>query len=146
MILRIRLTAGPRVALRTGKNRPLALAVGGLLIPMSLMAYALAGLCLAADLRLVHQMAAGTIYAHWQVWMAGAVALNLFAIALNRYGCGDEFLFPRLPALRPALGRRVVLPFDAKSPETISRPDVLTAGVNLTDGISARTSAGASSR
>ena len=140
MIIRVKLAAGPRVARRTGKNRHLALAMGSLLIPVSLMAYALAALCLAAQLGLVHQIAAGTVYSHWQLWMAAAVALNLCAIALNRYGRGDEFLFPRLLALRPTLGPRQVLPFGSESRETISRPDVLAVGM------SARTSSGASSR
>jgi hypothetical protein len=110
MIVRIRLTPVHRVSRKVGKNRHLALAVGGLLTPAAVLAYVLAAWCLAADLGVAGSFAIRGVFSHWQLWIAGAVLLSAAAFSLNRYADAGEF--PRL------LGFRAVTPQAAVSRES----------------------------
>jgi len=86
MRVRFRFGEGRRVHRRRGKNRRLAAAAGALLIPISLMAYALGLWRLASDMGLAAEFAIDGVFSHWQVWIGLALALTFAASALNRYG------------------------------------------------------------
>ena len=87
MRVKIRLRTGPRVRVNRRPNRQIALAIGALLTPAAVMACALGFWRLAADLRWTSNFAISNgFFSHWQVWMAGAVVLEVGAIALDRYG------------------------------------------------------------
>ncbi len=106
MLVRIRLDTGPPVQRKRGKNRSLALGFAALLIPASLMAYALGFWRLASDLGLAGEFSVTGIFSHWQVWIAMGVLLNLASVVLNRYGRGGvlqipKVLSPRILPLRP---------------------------------------------
>lgn len=90
MKVRFRFQEGRRVSRRRGKNRRLAAAVGALLIPMALMAYVLGLWKVGSDLGLAGEFGITGVFAHWQVWIAIALALSFAASALNRYGRGGE--------------------------------------------------------
>ena len=91
MVVRIRLKQGPAIRRRRSKDRQLALALGSLLTPGSLMATALAVWRLGADLNWTGQFAiADGLFSHWQVWIGMAVAMQLGAVLLNRYGRDDD--------------------------------------------------------
>jgi hypothetical protein len=112
MIVRVRLRKGPPVKRKRGKNRHLALAGGALLIPASLMAYALGAWGLASDMGAAGQSGVQGIFSHWQVWIAVGILMNVATSILNRYGRGGdleapEVLTPRfLPLRRSGSGRR----------------------------------------
>ncbi len=115
MKLRLRLPTGPPITRKPGKNRHLALAAGALLIPASLMAYVLGFWRLASDMGLAAGFTVAGLLAHWQMWIALAVLLQVTASILNRYGRAGEFQVPRLlnfrippfrPRPRPASGSR----------------------------------------
>jgi hypothetical protein len=87
MRVRIRFARGARVGKQRRKNRRLALAVGALLTPATVMAAILALWRLAADLNWTNTFAISSgLFSHWQVWMAAAAVLHLCSRALNRYG------------------------------------------------------------
>ena len=144
MTVRVKFSPGPHVALRRGKNRHIALAVGGLLIPIALIAYVLMALCLAADLEAVRPFAVGTIYSRWQVWAAIAVVLSLVAITLTGYGRGENGLLPRFLSLRPPLERMPVAREAFSSSAGLHAGPLRPGAMNL--GANARTSSGVSSR
>jgi hypothetical protein len=100
MIVRIRLPQGRPIERKPGKNRHIALACAALLIPAALMAYALGFWRLASDLGMAGEFGITGMFSHWQVWMAVAVAMQLAASALNRYGRGDGFHIPRILMFR----------------------------------------------
>ena len=107
MVVRIRLETGQPIQRKRGKNRSLALGFAALLIPVSLMAYALGFWRLASDLGLAGEFSITGMFSHWQVWIALAVLLHLAAVVLNRYGRGGvlempRVLNPRLLPLRPS--------------------------------------------
>ena len=61
--------------------------LAALLPPSALAAAILAIWRIAADLNWTNSFAIPSgIFSHWQVWLAAAVALQLCARALNRYG------------------------------------------------------------
>ena len=95
MLVRIRLGRGPTVERRHGKNRQVALALGTLLTPLAAMALALGMWRLAADLKWAGEFAIPTgLFSHWQVWIGAAIALQLGAWLLNRYGRGEDEATP----------------------------------------------------
>jgi hypothetical protein len=100
MIVRIRLPQGRPIERKPGKNRHIALACAALLIPAALMAYALGFWRLASDLGMAGEFGITGMFSHWQVWIAVAVAMQLAASALNRYGRGDGFHIPRILLFR----------------------------------------------
>jgi hypothetical protein len=111
MIVRIQLGTGRPIQRKLGKNRHLALASGALLIPASLMAYALGFWRLASDMGFAAEPGVTGIFAHWQVCIAVGVLLHAAASMLNRYGRRGQFqlpqvLKPRILPLRPSAYRR----------------------------------------
>ena len=92
MVVRIRFARGPKVGRKRRKNKRVALAVAAILPPTAFTAGALALWRIAADLNWTSSFAIPSgIFSHWQVWLAGAIALQLCARALNRYGkSGDS--------------------------------------------------------
>jgi len=73
------------------KNRRVALAMGSLLVPVTVMASALGIWRLAADLKIAGDFAiANGLFSHWQVWIASAVVLAFVSRLLNRYGRSDD--------------------------------------------------------
>ena len=94
MVIRIQLQTGRPVQRRRGKNRRLALAGAALLIPVSLMAYVLGFWGLASDMGMAGGSGFQGIFSHWQLWIAGAVALNIASSILNRYGRSGEMQVP----------------------------------------------------
>lgn len=88
MIVRVRLR------LAVGRRR-LALLAGSLLTPMSVMAGGLAMWRLGSDMKWAGEFAISRgVFSHWQVWLVMALALELCAYGLNRYGRGDHEAMP----------------------------------------------------
>jgi hypothetical protein len=111
MIVRIRLGTGRPIQRKLGKNRHLALACGALLIPASLMAYALGFWRLASDMGFAAEPGITGFFSHWQVCVAVAAFLHATSSILNRYGRRGQFqipqvLNPRLLPLRSVSSRR----------------------------------------
>jgi hypothetical protein len=96
MIVRIRLKRGRPLRRKPGKNRHVASAFAGLLVPAALMAYVLGFWRLASDMGIAGEFGITGLFSHWQVWIVLAAALTLTSSALNRYGRGDEFRVPRI--------------------------------------------------
>ena len=91
MVLRIRLGRGVAIERKYGKNRQLALALAGLLMPAAFIAFVLAFWRLAADLSYANEFAIPDgLFSHWQVWIGIAVALTYLVVRLNRYGRGGR--------------------------------------------------------
>lgn len=93
----MRFRTGPRVAANVrGKNRHVASALAALLWPGVFATYCLAVWAFTAQLRVTGDFAISRgPFSHWQVWLAGAVALNLMAAELGHYGRTGDL---RLPA------------------------------------------------
>jgi hypothetical protein len=93
MIVRIRLSNGPRVRRNHRKNKHLALGMAGLLTPGAVMAIVLALWRLSSDLRATGGFPISVgLFSHWQVWLTGAAILEFLAIILNRYGNAESAL------------------------------------------------------
>jgi len=91
MVVRIRFRKGPRLGLKRQKNRRAALALAALLTPAALVALLLAVWRILADLSWTNSFAIPSgLFSHWQVWLGGAVVLELCARLLNRYGNGGD--------------------------------------------------------
>ena len=87
MVVRIRFAKGPTVSVKKRKNRRIALAAAGLLTPAAVLVGVVGLWRLTADLGFTAGFAISTgIFSHWQVWVATAALLQLFASLLNRYG------------------------------------------------------------
>ena len=110
-MVRIKLQQGGPVQRKTGKNRPVASAIGTLLIPVALMAYVLGIWRLASDLGMAGEFKITGLFSHWQVWIAIAAAIHIASASLNRYGRGGTLKGPKLLHFRQASGdlRRAVL-------------------------------------
>ena len=90
MRIRIRFETAPAPALKSAAASFAALSAG-LLPPAALVLLAMALWRLAADLRLATGFAVSEgVFSHWQVWAAGAVALESLAWLLNRRGVRRE--------------------------------------------------------
>jgi len=93
MHVRIRLGRGVPKQRMQGKNRRLALALAGLLVPVSFLAFILAFWRLAADLSYAGEFAIQEgLFSHWHVWIGIAAALSYLTHRLNRYGRGGRLL------------------------------------------------------
>ena len=91
MVVRIRFGKGTRVGIKRRKNKRIALAVAALLPPPAFLAGVLGAWRIAADLKWTNSFAIPSgIFSHWQVWIAGAIGLQLCARILNRYGKGGD--------------------------------------------------------
>ena len=87
MVVRIRFGKSPKLSRKRQENRRLALLLAALLPPSALAAAVLALWRIAADLNWTNSFAISSgIFSHWQVWLGAAVALQVCARALNRYG------------------------------------------------------------
>jgi len=87
MLVRIRLSTGPKVSNKRRKNRHVALAMASLLTPAAVMAFVLGFWRLVADLKVTSEFPITVgLFSHWQVWVTGAAILQLCALLLNRYG------------------------------------------------------------
>jgi hypothetical protein len=111
MIVRIQLGKGRTRRSGPGRNRHVALAVAALMAPSALMAYVLGFWRLAADMGMTGAFGFTGVFSHWQLWIALAVALQLGAVALTRYGRGGVFRVPSV--FRPRL-----LPLRTKTPKS----------------------------
>jgi hypothetical protein len=93
MIVRIRLSNGPRVRRNYRKNQHLALGLAALLTPVAVMAIVLALWRLSADLRAAGEFPISVgLFSHWQVWITGAAIIEFLAIILSRYGNAEPVL------------------------------------------------------
>lgn len=87
MVVRIRFGKGLKLGRKRQKNKRLALLLAVLLPPSALAAATLAIWGITADLNLTNSFAISSgVFSHWQVWLVTAVALQMCARALNRYG------------------------------------------------------------
>ena len=87
MYVRIRLRRGAPIQHRVGKNRHVALAAAGLLVPIAVMAFALAAWRLSVDMFQASEFAVREgFFSHWHVWVGVGVASVVLAVRLNRYG------------------------------------------------------------
>jgi len=86
MIVKLRVGSGPRIRRQGIRNRRAAITAAALLTPFSVLAFALGGWRLAADLEWAGSFAipAGP-FSHWQVWIAVSFLLQAAAAILNRY-------------------------------------------------------------
>lgn len=91
MKVRIRLSGGPpRRELGSGARRTAALCAA-LLTPVALMALALGGWRLAADMELTGEFAIREgIFSRWQAWVAIGVAVQFAAFLLGRIGGPED--------------------------------------------------------
>ncbi|MEP6961438.1 MAG: hypothetical protein ABI995_05140 [Acidobacteriota bacterium] len=96
MVLRIQFPKGGQVRRQPGRNRQVALAASSLLGPTSLMAYVLGFWRLASDMGIASDSGLTGVLSHWQPWIALAVAMQLSARVLERYGNGLQFAIPIL--------------------------------------------------
>ena len=91
MIVKLRLGYGPRVRRQGVRNRRVAVTAAALLTPFSVIAFALGGWRLAADLQWANRFAiASGPLSHWQVWIAVSFLLQVGAALLNRYAEDQE--------------------------------------------------------
>jgi hypothetical protein len=91
MVVRIRFAKGTRLGRKRQKDKRLALILAALLPPSALTAAVLAIWRIAADLNWTNSFAISSgIFSHWQVWLGAAVALQMCARALNRYGKSSD--------------------------------------------------------
>jgi hypothetical protein len=95
MVVRIRFARSYKLGRKRRKNRRLALILAALLPPSALAAAVLGLWSVAADLNWASSFAISSgIFSHWHFWLCAAVALQLCARALNRYGkSGDPSAF-----------------------------------------------------
>jgi hypothetical protein len=70
------------------------------------MAYVLAIWSLTSDMEMTGAFGITGIFSHWQVWIMLAVALQIAAYYLSRYGKGHEVHLPRLLMFRSRIARR----------------------------------------
>ena len=86
MIVKLRVGSGPRVRRQGIRNRRAAITAAALLTPFSVLAFALGGWRLAADLNWASRFAISDgPLSHWQVWIAVSFLLQVAAAILNRY-------------------------------------------------------------
>ena len=92
MVVRIRLQYGSALRKTAAANRQVALVTSSLMTPLALMAWALGGWRIAADLKWAGEFAISQgLFSHWQVWIAVAIAVQFAAFLLHRYGRGEDY-------------------------------------------------------
>ncbi len=88
MIVRIRLHRRQSAG---AVNRQAALMASTLMTPLAVMAWALAGWRLAADLEWTGAFAIQSgIFSHWQIWVAVGIVLQFAAFLLLRFSGRDS--------------------------------------------------------
>ena len=91
MIVRIRLSFGNSRRATAAVQRHAALVASSLMTPVALMAWALGGWRLAADLKWTGEFAISDgVFSHWQVWIALGIGVQFAAFLLQRYARRDE--------------------------------------------------------
>jgi len=91
MIVRIRFRRGPKVGRKRKTGRRLAIGIAAFLPPLAFTAGVLAVWRIAADLKLAGSFAISRgLFSHWQVWLGGAIFLEVCSRALNRYGRNED--------------------------------------------------------
>jgi hypothetical protein len=92
MVVRIRLSYGSALRKTAAANRQAALVMSSLMTPLALMAWALGGWRIAADLKWTGEFAISRgLFSHWQVWIALAIAVQFAAFLLHRYARRDDY-------------------------------------------------------
>jgi hypothetical protein len=92
MTVRIRLKYEHAVRKTVALNRQAALIASSLMAPISLMAWALGGWRVLADLKMAGEFAIATgLFSHWQVWIALGIVLQLAAFLLHRFSRHDDY-------------------------------------------------------
>ena len=101
MVVRIRLRNGsPRRQFKVGVRR-ISMVCAALLTPAALMAWALGGWRLMADLKWTGDFAIRDgIFSHWQVWVALGVGVQFVAFILTRAGRKDDADFESPSSIR----------------------------------------------
>lgn len=94
MRIRIKLQR-PALKKHSQDPRQVALAIGALLTPASLMAYVLGFWRLAADMGVAGEFGISGFFSHWQIWILLAVILQFGGHALTRYGHEGALSMPR---------------------------------------------------
>ena len=95
MVVRIRLRFGKKSRTSDAPvHRQAALVTSSLMTPVALMAFALGGWRIAADLKWTEDFAISDgLFSHWQVWIALGIAIQFCAFLLQRHaretGDGD---------------------------------------------------------
>ena len=86
MIVKLRFGTGARIRREGIRNQRAAITAAALLTPFSVIAFAMGGWGLAADLRWTSRFAieSGPL-SHWQVWIGLSILLEGCAAILNRY-------------------------------------------------------------
>lgn len=86
MIVKLRVGKGRKIRRQGIRNRRAAITAAALLTPFSVLAFALGGWRLMADLQWASRFAIddGPL-SHWQVWIAFSFFLQAGAALLNRY-------------------------------------------------------------
>jgi hypothetical protein len=91
MVVRIRFGKSSKVGKKRHTNQRVALAVAALMPPAAFLAGVLGAWRIAADLNWTNRFAIPNgIFSHWQVWLGAAIALQMCARRLNRYGKGGD--------------------------------------------------------
>lgn len=88
MVVRIRFRRGPRVERRKGKNSRIAWLVASLLTLLSVSSLVLGLWRIGVDFGWAGAFVFpdGTLSAHWQIWIAIAIAIQAVSWKLNSYG------------------------------------------------------------
>ena len=91
MRVRIRLGKRTPVGAKRAQKRRIAQVIAILLKPAVLMTAALGCWRIASDLNWTGGFAIPSgLFSHWQIWIGGAILLQVCSSALNRYGRGDR--------------------------------------------------------
>ena len=91
MIVRIRLGRGRQVGKRPRRPRRFAAGLAGLLTPAAVLTAVVGVWALAAELNLTGNFAISAgLFSHWEIWLGGALALQVCAQLLNRYAKRGE--------------------------------------------------------
>lgn len=91
MVVRIRLSFGKRRTSEEPVHRQAALVTSSLMTPVALMAFALGGWRIAADLKWTGDFAISEgLFSHWQVWIALGIAIQFCAFLLQRHGRHED--------------------------------------------------------
>ncbi len=92
MVVRIRLKYEHAVRKTMALNRQAALVASSLMTPVALMAWALGGWRLLADLKMAGEFAISSgLFSHWQVWIALGVIFQFAAFLLHRFARGNNY-------------------------------------------------------